>query len=333
MKQYNVGIMGAGHIAEKMATTLQQMSRARCHAVASRNYKKARDFASRHGAEKAYGSYDELVADPEVDLIYVATPHSLHFAHARQCMTGGKAVICEKSFTCNAGEAARLFDISEERGVFITEAIWTRYMPLMQKIKQLVYSGVIGKPYTLSANLGYAISHKERIMRPELGGGALLDIGVYTLNFAAMVFGTDISSINTSCTKTDTGVDAQESVTLWYRDGRMAQLYSSIYAKTDRQGIISGEDGHIIVENINNPSSVRVVDKNYREVARYDAPRQITGFEYEIEACAEALDQGLTESPFMPHAETLRMMNLMDSLRKKWGVAFPNDRNDTPMKM
>ena len=330
MKQYKVGILGAGHIAEKMATTLQQMSRAKCYAVASRSYEKARDFASRHGAEKAYGTYSELVADPDVDLIYVATPHSLHFVHARQCMMGGKAVICEKSFTCNADEATKLFEMSEERGVFITEAIWTRYMPLMQKIKQLVYNGVIGKPHTLSANLGYAISHKERIQRPELGGGALLDIGVYTLNFAAMVFGTDIDRIDTSCTKTDTGVDAQESTTLWYRDGRMAQLYSSIYAKTDRQGIISGEDGHIIVDNINNPSTVRVFDKNYTEVIRNYAPKQITGFEYEIEACADALDRGLTETPIMPHAETLRMMTLMDGLRKRWGVAFPNDRNATP---
>ena len=210
-------------------------------------------------------------------------------------------------------------------GVFITEAIWTRYMPLMATLKELVWSGVIGKPRTLSANLCYPISHKERIMRPDLGGGALLDIGVYTLNFASMVFGNDISRIDTSCQKTATGMDAQHTITLWYGDGRMATLYSSIYAKSDRMGVIAGDDGHIIVENINNPSSLRIVDRDYNVVRTLDAPPQVTGFEYEVGAAVDALDHGDIESHFMPHSETLRMMGLMDELRRRWDVRFPSD--------
>lgn len=325
MRTYNIGIIGVGHIAEKMGRTLLALDRVRSYAVASRSYDRARDFAARWQFSKAYGSYEELVADPAVDIVYIATPHSLHYRHARMCLEAGKAVVCEKAFTVNAGEARSLMELSRQRGVFITEAIWTRYMPLMATLKELVWSGVIGKPRTLSANLCYPISHKERIMRPDLGGGALLDIGVYTLNFASMVFGNDISHIDTSCQKTATGMDAQHTITLWYGDGRMATLYSSIYAKSDRMGVIAGDDGHIIVENINNPSSLRIVDRDYNVVRTLDAPPQVTGFEYEVGAAVDALDHGDIESHFMPHSETLRMMGLMDELRRRWDVRFPSD--------
>lgn len=325
MRTYNIGIIGAGHIAEKMGRTLLALDRVRSYAVASRSYDRARDFAARWQFSKAYGSYEELVAAPAVDIVYIATPHSLHYRHARMCLKAGKAVVCEKAFTVNAGEARSLMELSRQRGVFITEAIWTRYMPLMATLKELVWSGVIGKPRTLSANLCYPISHKERIMRPDLGGGALLDIGVYTLNFASMVFGNDISRIDTSCQKTATGMDAQHTITLWYGDGRMATLYSSIYAKSDRMGVIAGDDGHIIVENINNPSSLRIVDRDYNVVRTLDAPPQVTGFEYEVGAAVDALDHGDIESHFMPHSETLRMMGLMDELRRRWDVRFPSD--------
>lgn len=325
MRTYNIGIIGAGHIAEKMGRTLLALDRVRSYAVASRSYDRARDFAARWQFSKAYGSYEELVADLAVDIVYIATPHSLHYRHARMCLEAGKAVVCEKAFTVNAGEARSLMELSRQRGVFITEAIWTRYMPLMATLKELVWSGVIGKPRTLSANLCYPISHKERIMCPDLGGGALLDIGVYTLNFASMVFGNDISRIDTSCQKTATGMDAQHTVTLWYGDGRMATLYSSIYAKSDRMGVIAGDDGHIIVENINNPSSLRIVDRDYNVVRTLDAPLQVTGFEYEVGAAVDALDHGDIESHFMPHSETLRMMGLMDELRRRWDVRFPSD--------
>lgn len=325
MRTYNVGIIGAGHIAGKMGRTLLQMPRVASYAVASRDYARACDFARRWQFARAYGSYEELVADPAVDIVYVATPHSLHYAHARMCLEAGKAVVCEKAFTLNGRQASALMELSERRRVFITEAIWTRYMPLSARIHELVWSGRIGRPRTLSANLCYPISHKERVMSPGLGGGALLDIGVYALNFASMVFGDDVARVDTSCQLAPTGVDAQHTVTLWYGDGRMATLYSSIYAKSDRMGIVSGDDGHIIVENINNPSSVRVVDRDYRTVETIAAPPQVTGFEYEVGAAVDALDRGDIESPLMPHSETVRMMQLMDSLRDRWGVVFPGD--------
>lgn len=325
MNTYNIAILGAGHIAEKMAHTLEHLPRANSYAVASRSLEKAQQFAQRWGFSKAYGSYTDMLANPAIDLVYVATPHAMHYSHVLQCLQAGKAVLCEKAFTCNAREAETLIHEAEARKLLLAEAIWTRYMPLMQTVKQLVDSGIIGQPRTLTANLSYPISHKERIQHPDLGGGALLDIGVYTLNFATMLFGTDIKKIDSCCEKTPSGMDAQDSITLWYNDGKMAQLSSSIYVRSDRMGIISGSEGHIIVENVNNPSRLTVVNSQYQVIKTCEAPIQITGFEYEVEACLNALDHHCIEPSFMPHAETLRMMRLMDTLRQQWDVRFPND--------
>ena len=323
MKIYNVGIIGAGHIALKMASTLAALPRTHRYAIASREMRKARRFAKEQGFERAYGSYEELMDDPKVDLIYIATPHAFHFEQAKACILKGKPVLCEKAFTANATQAEELLKLAEEKQVFIAEAIWTRYLPMSRTIAELVRKGAVGTPYLLSANLGYAITNRERLVRPELAGGALLDVGVYTLNFAAMVFGTEILSTTSTCVKMDNGLDAQDSITLVYPGERMAVLNSSMLARSDRQGIISGDGGHMIIDNINNPQSIKVLDGNYQTVAEYHAPSQVTGFEYEVNACIEALDKGLLQTLDMPHDETLRIMRQMDALRKEWGVCFP----------
>lgn len=323
MKIYNVGIIGAGHIALKMASTLAALPRTHRYAIASREMRKAMTFAKEQGFERAYGSYEELMDDPKVDLIYIATPHAFHFEQAKASILKGKPVLCEKAFTANAAQAEELLKLAEEKQVFIAEAIWTRYLPMSRTIAELVRNGAVGTPYLLSANLGYAITNRERLVRPELAGGALLDVGVYTLNFAAMVFGTEILSTTSTCVKMDNGLDAQDSITLVYPGERMAVLNSSMLARSDRQGIISGDGGHMIIDNINNPQSIKVLDGNYQTVAEYHAPSQVTGFEYEVNACIEALDKGLLQTLDMPHDETLRIMRQMDALRKEWGVRFP----------
>lgn len=323
MKIYNVGIIGAGHIALKMASTLAALPRTHRYAIASREMRKAMTFAKEQGFERAYGSYEELMDDPKVDLIYIATPHAFHFEQAKACILKGKPVLCEKAFTANAAQAEELLKLAEEKQVFIAEAIWTRYLPMSRTIAELVRNGAVGTPYLLSANLGYAITNRERLVRPELAGGALLDVGVYTLNFAAMVFGTEILSTTSTCVKMDNGLDAQDSITLVYPGERMAVLNSSMLARSDRQGIISGDGGHMIIDNINNPQSIKVLDGNYQTVAEYHAPSQVTGFEYEVNACIDALDKGLLQTLDMPHDETLRIMRQMDALRKEWGVRFP----------
>ena len=322
----NIGIIGAGWIAEKMAVTLKDTTQdCIAYAIASRNELKAKAFADKWGIKKWYGSYEALVADADVDLVYIATPHSHHYEHALLAIEHHKPVLVEKAFTANATQAERLLAAAKQQGVFITEAIWTRYMPLSQKIKEIMNSGIIGEPRVLTATLCYMMEQKERIIRPELCGGALLDLGVYCLNFARMYFGTDILRTVTNCITGPTGMDMHESISMTYSNGRMANLQAGALCLNDRQGIISGTEGYIRVDNINCPERVEVW-RNYELVATYLKPEDmVTGYEYQVLECKRCLEQGLLESPMMPHAETLAIMRQMDELRKEWGVRYPMD--------
>ncbi|MDE6971576.1 MAG: Gfo/Idh/MocA family oxidoreductase [Lachnospiraceae bacterium] len=326
--KFNVGIMGTGNIAAVMAETLNRMKGVKLYAVASREKVKADVFAGKHGVKKAYGSYEELVKDNKVELIYIATPHSEHYENARLCLENNKPVLCEKSFTANAAQAEELFKLAREKQVFITEAIWTRYMPMVKTIREVSGSGVIGDPKTLTANLGYVIDKVERILSPALAGGALLDVGVYPINFAMMIFGNNIEKVSSSCTYTDTGVDRQNTVTLQYGNGKYAVLNSSMESLSDRKGIIYGTKGFAIVENINNFESITVYDASYKKAAEYKRPKQISGYEYEVEASIRAIRAGKIQCEEMPHEEILRVMKLMDSLRKEWGIVYPFEQED-----
>lgn len=320
---FNIGIMGSGNIAGIMAGTINKMKNVRVYAVASRQQVHADVFAGKYGCKKAYGSYADLVADKKVDLIYVATPHSEHYENVKMCLEAGKPVLCEKAFTLNAAQAEELVRIAAEHKVFLAEAMWTRYMPMLTTIREVIGSGIIGEPKTLTANLGYVISDKERLTNRALGGGALLDVGVYTINFALMIFGHNISKIASCCTFTETGVDEQNAICLQYYDGKVANLNSSMVSLSDRQGIIYGTKGFAVVENINNFESIAVYDKQYKKVASYKCPKQISGYEYEVAACIEAIKCGLIECAQMPHSETLRVMRIMDEIRSQWGMKYP----------
>lgn len=321
-----VGIIGAGWIAEKMALSLAQKPQGcEVSAIASRSLEKAQAFARKWGIAKAYGSYEEMVSSPDVDLVYVATPHSHHFAHAMLALEHGKPCLVEKAFTANAREAELLLNTARQKGLFITEAIWTRYMPLSLKVNELMESGIIGLPQVLTATLCYEMREKERILRPDLCGGALLDLGVYVLNFARMYFGTDIVKTVTNCHMGVTGVDLQECISLSFADGRMANLQAGTLCLNDRQGIISGTEGYIRVDNVNCPEQIDVY-RNYELVATYGRPEgMVTGYEYQVYECKRCIEQGLLESPMMPHAETLAIMKQMDELRQEWGVKYPMD--------
>ena len=321
-----IGILGAGRIAACTAPAMIALAEVECYAVASRSLERAEAFARQFGFRKAYGSYIQMLEDPEVELVYIATPHSHHFEHMMLCMQYGKAVLCEKAFTMNADQARAVQAYSQEHGIFAAEAIWPRYMPSRTIIADVLASGIIGKPNTLTANLSYVIDWDPRIADPWLAGGALLDIGVYGINFALMHFGTDIERVESSVRMTDAGVDGMETITIFYRDGRMAVLTHSIYARSDRKGIIHGDRGYIVVENINNPQSVSVFDTEDRLVEYYPVPEQINGYEYEFRECVEALRCGRTESWSMPLADSVYVMEFMDALRKQWGMVYPQER-------
>ena len=319
-----VGIIGAGWIAEKAAITLNGLADCEAYAIASRSKEKADAFAEKWKVKKAYGSYSELIADPSVDLVYVATPHSHHYDVTREALLAGKPCLVEKAFMANHRQAKEIVELARERQVFLAEAIWTRYQPVVAMMRELI-SSRIGTPRLVTATLGYSMGDKPRIMRADLCGGALLDLGVYALNFVRMFFPANITSIESQCVKSQTGMDLTNAITLVLEDGMLCNLQSSAACVGDNIGVVAGTEGNLIIDNINNPQTITVngPDRTYVETIR--VPKQITGYEYQFIACRQALIDGLLEPREMPHQETLYIMQLMDGLRQKWGVHYPMD--------
>ena len=325
----NIAILGCGSIAHTMARTLAAMrdaGEAVClYAAASRDLARAEAFAREEGFMKPYGSYEEMAADPAVDLVYIASPHSHHAEHMKLCIAHGKSVLCEKSFTANAAQAREVLDLAREKGVLVAEAIWTRYMPSRKIIDELIASGTLGDVKLLTANLHYAIDHIRRIREPELAGGALLDVGVYPLNFCSMFFGNDVVNMESTVQLMDTGVDASENFSFYYADGRVAHMHAGTGCRSDRRCSICGTKGYIVVENVNNPEKITLylAEENHEIAHDIEVPAQISGYEYQVRACMKALADGAIECPEMPHSETIRVMELMDALRAQWGVKYP----------
>ena len=320
-----VGIIGTGWIAEKAAITLGGLQQCEAYAVGSRTSEKAEAFVSKWNIPKAYGSYAELIADPDVDLIYVGTPHSHHYDVTREALLAGKPCLVEKAFMANHRQAAEIVKVAHEQKVFLAEAIWTRYQPAVTIVRDLISSGRIGTPRLVTATLGYSMGDKPRIMRADLCGGALLDLGVYALNFVRMFFPSDILSIESQCVKSKTGMDLTNAISLVLADGILANVQSSASCVGDNIGVIAGTDGNLIIDNINNPQKITVNTHDREFVEDIHVPKQITGYEYQFVACREALIEGLLEPREMPHEETLYIMQLMDDLRMKWGVHYPMD--------
>lgn len=323
MAKIKVGIIGAGKIAAVMADTVSRMRGAEMYAVASRNMDKAMEFASIHHATRPYGSYEDMLSDPAVELVYIATPHPFHFEHAKMCIDAGKPVLVEKPFCVNAKEAEELLSYAKKKGVFITEAMWVRYMPMADTIKKLLKDGVIGTPKMIMANLSYPMLTKERLIKADLAGGALLDVGVYALTFADLFKSSEVDDIHAVAVMTKDGVDAHDSITIRYKDGSMAVLNTSMQTVGDRKGIIQGTEGVMIIENINNYATITVFDKDYKRKLFKKAPKQITGYEYEIEACKKAIKWHKKECSEMPHETTMLIMKQMDEIRKQIDLKYP----------
>ncbi len=319
-----VGIIGTGWIAEKAAITLDGLTDCEAYAVASRTQEKADAFAEKWKVKKAYGSYSELIADPSVDLVYVGTPHSHHYDVTREALLAGKPCLVEKAFMANHRQAKEIVELARGRKVFLAEAIWTRYQPVVAMMRELI-SSRIGTPRLVTATLGYSMGDKPRIMRADLCGGALLDLGVYALNFVRMFFDADIVSLTGQCVKSQTGMDLTNTMTLVLSDGVLCNLQSSAACVGDNIGVIAGTEGNLIIDNINNPQKITVNGPDRTYIETIHVPQQITGYEYQFMVCRQALIDGLLEPREMPLEETLYIMELMDGLRKEWGVKYPMD--------
>lgn len=326
-------ILGCGHIATKMAAAVKAIENrgVEAYAVASRSLEKAEKFAKDYGFGRAYGSYEELAKDPAVDLIYIATPHSEHYNNILLCLEHGKNLLVEKAFTANALMASEVIALAEEKGVFLSEAMWTRFLPAVQMVKDLILAGKIGKVESVEADFSMPLSHIDRLRKPELAGGALLDLGIYSLTFAD-IFLTDaeiagaenhIVQTKTHCVKFDTGVDATDWIDLVYANGQVAHLKTSMVAPLKNEGVIYGEAGFIRVQNLNDMVEIQLFDKAGTLLESITPPRIENCYEYEVLACKAALEKGQKECTEMPHTKTMQMMTQMDGLRAAWGVSYP----------
>ena len=326
-------ILGCGHIATKMAAAVKAIENrgVEAYAVASRSLAKAEKFAKDYGFGCAYGSYEELAKDPAVDLIYIATPHSEHYNNILLCLEHGKNLLVEKAFTANALMASEVIALAEEKGVFLSEAMWTRFLPAVQMVKDLILAGKIGKVESVEADFSMPLSHIERLRKPELAGGALLDLGIYSLTFADIFLTDDeiagaenhIVQTKTHCVKFDTGVDATDWIDLVYANGQVAHLKTSMVAPLKNEGVIYGEAGFIRVQNLNDMVEIQLFDKTGTLLESIAPPRIENCYEYEVLACKAALEKGQKECAEMPHTKTMQMMTQMDGLRAAWGVSYP----------
>jgi predicted dehydrogenase len=317
-----IGILGAGNIANKMAQTCNMMKAVEVYAIGSREYSKAKDFAYRHGIKKAYGSYDELLTDPNIDLVYIATPISHHYDHMKRCLIHGKHILCEKAFTVDAVQAKEVLDMGKQKKLLVAEGIWTRYLPIRKILQDVLIKGEIGDVSSLTADICHTNYIRDRLIQPELAGGVLLDMGVYVINFALMIFGDEIERIDSTMIPYTTKVDAMENITLSYKNGKMASLHASMISLGNKTARIFGDKGHIEYPNLVNCPGFTVFIDN-KAVRFYKAPKQLTGFEYQILSCKKAIEKGHVECEEMPHLEILKVMNIMDRIRKIWTSQQP----------
>ncbi len=322
----NWGIIGTGNIASQFARGLKFTPDAQLIAVGSRSQESADKFGDTFNIPKRYPTYEALVADPEVEVVYISTPHPFHFENTMLCLEAGKHVLCEKPFAMNITEARAMVGAARHKKLFLMEAMWTRFIPAMVKVKELIAAGTIGELRMLTADFGYraGFNPKSRLLDPELGGGALLDVGVYPISLASMLFGTP-QSISAKAHIGETGVDEQIALIFQYGDGQLAQLSAAVRTQTPQEAWIIGTEGSIhITPEWWHPVGFTLI-KRGQAPEHFDIPFVGNGYQFEAIEVGWALRAGELESPIMSLDESLEIMQMMDTARKQIGLVYPMD--------
>lgn len=323
------GILGTGQIARAFAVGLRDAPGAKLVAVGSRNASSAQAFADEFGIQNAYGDYESLTAAPDIDVIYIATPHSAHAENMRTCLMAGKAVLCEKPFTLNHREASDIVELARQRKLFVMEAMWTRFLPAIQHAKKLIDNGAIGTPLQVQADFCYAatVDTSHRILNPALGGGALLDVGIYPLSMAMYFLG-EIVDVRANAILTTTGVDAQTAFILRHCNGGLASCLCSTVAQTPVAMTISGSLGMMEIHQPFYRAQHLTLTNNEGIAESISLPYLGNGYTHEAIAVGECLRSGLLENAVMPLTDTLNHMYWMDAIRRQIGVKYPADVPD-----
>ena len=319
------GLIGLGTISRKFATGLADSADAEIYAVGSRSQAKADAFGAEFGASKCYGSYEALAHDPDVDVVYIGTPHTYHKPNTLLCLNAGKHVLCEKPFAVNRAEAREMIDCARENKRFLMDAFWTRFFPGMVKLRELLSAKVIGDVMLVQVDFGYRtgkIVPESRTYNLELAGGALLDVGSYCLQLASMVYGRQPSDIVSQYTLGSTGVDELSVSVFKYSDYEMATITAAIRLTTPHEARIMGTNGYITVPDFWHPSELTVVRSGQApETLHFDNVGN--GYNYQADEVARCIRAGLTESAVMPLDETAAIMETMDRIRADWGLRYP----------
>ena len=318
------GILGAGSIAKKFSEGVKALPDAQLVAVGSRDQAKADAFADTFAIPHRHASYEALVNDADVDVIYVATPHPFHKEHSLLALNAGKAVLCEKPVTINAHELQEMVDTARAKNLFLLEGHWSRFFPLMGRVRELLKEGAIGEPRLVGCDFGFrtGVNPEGRLFKPALGGGALLDVGCYTVSFASMVLGAP-DRVQGMATLGETGVDEQAAMILGYPGGQFALLSTAIRTNTPHTAVINGTDGRITIHGPWWTPTRATVQRSGKGEEVIEMPFESSGFNYEAAHVADCLRQGLTESPVLPLDESLSIMRTLDTLRQQFGLKYP----------
>jgi len=323
------GILGTGKIAKAFAAGLRDTPDAELVAVASRSADSAQSFGAQFGVARCHATYQALADDAQVDVIYIATPHPMHHENAMMCLRGGKAILVEKSFTVNRREALDIITLAREKNLFVMEAMWSRFMPAIVEAKRIVDSGEIGVASHVSADFGFAsdAGPEHRLFNPELGGGALLDLGIYPLSMSSFFLGA-VTSVQAQATLGATGVDVQTAFTLQHEGGGMSVCSCTLRARTQSELTISGDKGFVrLHDRFHNTEeiSVTLVNGATRTSRTIKLSHVGNGYAHEAMEVGRCLRAGLIESPAMSHEETLRLMGVMDTIRAQIGLRYSAD--------
>lgn len=322
------GIISTGTIAHNFAKTVAAMSgETEVYAVASRSQESAQAFADQYGIKKAYASYEELVHDDNVDIVYVATPHSLHYENMMLCLEHGKNILCEKSFTVTAEQAGKIYNVAKEKNLFVMEGFWTKYLPIYRDVEKLINDGVIGDIHMVTAQYGYctAGSRTARKFDPALAGGTLLDIGVYAIGFAAMMLGYQPKSVQSLVKLNDVGTDEYSTILMQYENGAIAQLTTAIQITIPVLGCVYGSKGYLIIPEFKNPNQIQVI-LNDGTSYTIDKEVEINGFEYEIREAERCLLEKCQYSQILTPDQSVAVMKIMDQVRDIWNMKFPFEK-------
>jgi predicted dehydrogenase len=318
------GIISTGTIARKFADGLSVLPDAELVAVGSRSQATADSFAQQYNVPRAYDSYEALVQDDEVDVIYIGTPHNFHMENTLLCLEAGKAVLCEKPFAINTSEAQTMVDSARAKGLFLMEAMWTRYLPIMVKVRELMAAGAIGEMRMITADFGYRaqFNAQARHFNPNLGGGALLDVGIYPLSLAYMILGQP-RRISSMAELGQTGVDEQSAFILGYEGGEMAVLTTAVRTNTPHEATILGTNGRLKIHTPWWVPTTMTLSVNGKEDEEIHLPYEGNGYNYEAAEVMRCLREGKLESDIMSLDESLQIMQTMDEIRAQWGLKYP----------